>query len=62
MMVQQARTKQQIFAVLTPEQQQKAEKLRGMRGEGFFGKQGGTRDCDGHGKHKGQGPGQRYNN
>ena len=62
MMVQRAKTKQQVFAVLTPEQQQKAEKLRGMRGEGFFSKQGGTRDCDGHGKHKGQGPGQRYNN
>jgi protein CpxP len=62
MMVQQAKTKQQIFAVLTPEQRQKAEKLRGMRGEGLFGKHGGMRDCDGHGKRNGQGPGQRYNN
>ena len=71
MMVQQAKTRQQIFAVLTPEQQQKAEKLRGMRGEGIFGKNNGegfhgkrgeTRDCDGHGRHNGHGHGQRYNN
>lgn len=64
MMVQHAKTKQQLFAVLTPEQQQKAEKLREVRGEGFFSKQkgkgfhgkyGGTRDCDGHGRHNGQG-------
>ncbi|MDX2479766.1 MAG: Spy/CpxP family protein refolding chaperone [Desulfuromusa sp.] len=51
MMVQHAKTKQQAFAVLTPEQQQKAEKLHGMHGESFFGKhhgkRGGERDCDG---------------
>jgi len=54
MMVQQAKTKQQLFAILTPEQQQKAEKLRGMNGN--------MRDCDGRGKHGGQGFGPRYNN
>ena len=62
MMVQRAKTRQQILAFLTPEQQQKAEKLREMGGEGFHGKRGGDRDCDGHGKRGGKGYGQRYNN
>ncbi|MDX2494607.1 MAG: Spy/CpxP family protein refolding chaperone [Desulfuromusa sp.] len=74
MMVQRAKTKQQLFAVLTPEQQQKAEKLRTMHGESFFGKHGGdrdgdgygkrsgNRDCDGHGKRGGKGSGQKYHN
>ncbi|MFK5927122.1 MAG: hypothetical protein QM483_10870, partial [Desulfuromusa sp.] len=67
MMVQRAKTKQQVLAVLTPEQQQKAEKLRGMHGEGFFGKyhgdrdgnncgnRSGHRDCDGQNKRDGYG-------
>lgn len=62
MMVQRAKTKQQLFAVLTPEQQQKAEQLRDMHGEGFHGKRGGDRDCDRHGKRGGKGYGQRYHN
>lgn len=74
MMVKRAKTKQQLFAVLTPEQQQKAEKLRAMHGESFFGKHGGghdgdgygkrsgNHDCDGHGKRGGKGSGQKYNN
>ncbi len=72
MMVQHAKTKQQVLAVLTPEQQQKAEKLRDMRGEGFFGKHDGNREgygkrngernCDGHGKRGGKGSGSPYNN
>ena len=62
MMVQRAKTKQQLFAVLTPEQQQKAEKLREMDGDGFFGKQHGNRDCDGKNKRDGKGHGQRRNN
>ncbi|RLB72907.1 MAG: hypothetical protein DRH07_03290 [Deltaproteobacteria bacterium] len=74
MMVQRAKTRQQFLAALTPEQQQKAEKLRGMGGEGFFGKhdgnrngegygnRGGDRNCDGHGKRGGKGSGARYNN
>lgn len=64
MMVQRAQSKQQIFAVLTPEQQQKAEQLKDMHGDDFRGKRGGDRDrdCDGHGKRGGKGSGQRYNN
>jgi protein CpxP len=62
MMVQKAKTKQQFFAVLTPEQQQKAEKLRDMHGDGFFGKQHENRDCDGKNKRGGKGHGQRWNN
>ena len=64
MMVQRAKTRQQILALLTPEQQQKAEKLRGMRGEGFFGQRDGYRDCDSNRQYdgRGQGRGQRYNN
>ena len=70
MMVQRAKTKQQIFAVLTPEQQQKAEQLRDMHGEGFsgkqhgknYGKRGGDRNYDGHSKRDGKGSGQRCNN
>jgi protein CpxP len=64
MMVQQAKNRQQIFALLTPEQQQKAEKLRGMRGEGFHGRHGGTRNYDGNGQGmlKGKGSGRHYNN
>jgi len=67
MMVQHAKTKQEVLAVLTPEQQQKAEKLRSMHGEGFFGKRdgnrnGGERNCGGHGKRGGKGSGPHYNN
>ncbi len=72
MMVQRAKTRQQVFAVLTPEQQQKAEKLRGMHNESFFGMYGGDRDgygnrrgnhdCDGQGRHGGKASGQKYNN
>ena len=53
MMVQHAKAKQQAFAILTPEQQQKAEKLRGMHGEGFFGERHGNRDGDNCGKRSG---------
>ena len=62
------------MAVLSPEQQEKAEKLRAMRAEGFggrgcnkdgkgYGQRGCDQDCDGHGKRggKGKGYGQRYN-
>lgn len=73
MMVQRAKTRQQLFSVLTPEQQQKAEKLRGMDGGGFFGKYDGQRngkncgnrsgngDCDGQRNRAGQGYGKRCN-
>ena len=74
MMVQKAKHKQETMAVLSPEQQEKAEKLRAMRGEGFggrgcnkdgkgYGQRGCDQDCDGHGKRggKGKGYGQRYN-
>ena len=53
MMVQKAKTKQQVLAVLTPEQQQKAEKLRGIHGEGFFGKHHGKRGGENCGKQGG---------
>ncbi len=46
MMVQRASLHQQVLDVLTPEQQAKAEKLKGAHGEGFFGKRGGPKDCD----------------
>lgn len=64
MMVQRAKNRQQIFAVLTPEQQQKAEQLRDIHGGGFYGQRDGYRDCDGFRKYdgRGQGRGQRYNN
>ncbi|MCW8860487.1 MAG: Spy/CpxP family protein refolding chaperone [Deltaproteobacteria bacterium] len=72
MMVQRAQHKQDVYAVLTPDQQVKAEKLGGMLGKGFEGKRGCDRDgcgkrgenreCDGHGRHGGKGSGQRYNN
>ncbi|MCK5826746.1 MAG: Spy/CpxP family protein refolding chaperone [Desulfuromusa sp.] len=73
MMVQRVKTRQQVLAVLTPEQQQKAEKLRGMGGDGFFdkhgenrhgegyGKHSGKRHCDGQNKHGAQGSGKRCN-
>ncbi|WP_321367464.1 Spy/CpxP family protein refolding chaperone [uncultured Desulfuromusa sp.] len=61
MMVQHAKTRQQLFAVLTPEQQQKAEKLRALHGEGFFGPQHGNRDGYGQGMRSGKGCGQRWN-
>ena len=73
MMVQKAKAKQQLFAILTPEQQQKAEKLRAMHGDGFFGKHHGdrkgegcdkrkmNRDCDGQNRHGGKGCGQQSN-
>ncbi|MEA3544152.1 MAG: Spy/CpxP family protein refolding chaperone [Thermodesulfobacteriota bacterium] len=62
MMVQRAKTKQQIFAILTPEQQQKAENLRELRGQGFRSQDMKKRHCDGHGKRGSKGYGQRYNN
>jgi Spy/CpxP family protein refolding chaperone len=62
MMVQHAKTRQQVLAVLTPEQQQKAEKLRAIHGDGFFGKQYGNRDCAGPNNRGGRGYGQRWNN
>lgn len=40
MMVAQAKLKQQIDAILTPEQQKKAETLRQLRGEGRHGRHG----------------------
>ena len=61
MMVQRAKTREQVFALLTPEQQQKAEKLREMGGEGFHGKRSGDRDCDGHSKRNGKGSGKHHN-
>lgn len=77
MMVQGAKHRQDILAVLTPEQREKADKLREMGGfgpgdgpgrRGFdpddrgFGPHGKT-DCDGRGPAgKGQGQGYRYNN
>ena len=61
MMVQHAKTRQQLLAVLTHEQQQKAEKLKGMDGEGFFGKRGDHGDGRGHGMHKGKGSVQHHN-
>ncbi len=45
MMVQRAENKQQIFAILTPEQQQKAESLRELKGDNQRGKRG-DRDCN----------------
>jgi len=62
MMVQRAKTRQQLFAVLTPEQQQKAEKLWAMDGGGFFGPQYGNRNCAGQGMRAGKGYGQRWSN
>ncbi len=72
MMVQGAKQRQEMLAVLTPEQQEKAEKLQMMGGFGpgheRFGKRGGV-NCDGDGPcrqgGKGFGPGQArpcYNN
>ena len=67
MMVQRAKTKQQLYAVLTPEQLQKAEQLRAVQGDSFFGKHHGdrnergcdkrkkSRDCDGQNKRGGKG-------
>lgn len=37
LMVEKAKTKQQIAAILTPEQQEKAEKLMELRGQGHHG-------------------------
>ena len=64
MMVEKAEARQQRLAILTPEQQQKAEELRELGGEGFGGKRGGDRDCDrGEREPRGKkGKGQRYNN
>ena len=61
MMVQRATAKQKLFAVLTPEQQQKAEQLKDMRGEGFHGKRGGDRDCEDRGTRCSKKSGQRCN-
>jgi len=61
-----AKMKQQFFAVLTPEQQEKAEKLWDLHGDRQHGKRGGYGDCDGQGRHgakgKSRGQGMRYNN
>ncbi len=51
MMVNRVAMKQQVYSVLTTEQQEKAEKLWDMRGEGMFGKRGGQHNCAGHGQH-----------
>ena len=59
MMVQRAKIRQQVFAVLTPEQQQKAEKLRSLDGRNFFG---GPGNCRGYGGYGGHGNGQRFMN
>ena len=61
MMVQHAKTRQQLLAVLTPEQQQKAEKLKGMNGEGFFDKREGHGNGSGRMMHQGKGSGQHHN-
>ncbi len=47
MMVAGANHRQQIAAVLTPEQQQKFEQLRDLKGDNFYGKRGQFRNCDG---------------
>lgn len=61
MMVEGAKSRRQMMAVLSPEQQQKAEELRDLGGAGSFGKQGHYKNCaDGEGG-RGQGPGQRSN-
>jgi protein CpxP len=61
MMVNHAKIKQLICTILTPEQRQKAEKLRNLQGEGFYGKHRGDRDCDDrHGNKRGYG--KRFNN
>ncbi|SEA72159.1 LTXXQ motif family protein [Desulfuromusa kysingii] len=63
MMVQQAKSRQALFAVLTPEQQQKAEKLRAMHADGFFGRDHARPgDCDGQGRRGEKGNGSRWNN
>lgn len=71
MMVQRAQHKQNIYALLTPDQQVKAEKLWDMHGEGFQGRgydrdgKGGHRgcnqDCNGQGQRCGKGYGYRDN-
>ena len=61
MMVQDAKIRQQILALLTPEQQQKAEKLRGINGEGFFGQRDGNGNGSGRMMHRGKGSGQYRN-
>lgn len=47
-----AKMKGQFFAVLTPEQQAKAEKLWDMHKERRHGQRGGCGDCDGAGHHR----------
>ena len=46
MMVDGAKHRQQIAAVLTPEQQQKFEQLRDLKGDNSYGKRGHFRNCD----------------
>jgi Ca-activated chloride channel family protein len=45
MMVDGAKHRQQIAAVLTPEQQQKFEQLRELKGDNSYGKRGQNRNC-----------------
>lgn len=45
MMVDGAKYRQQIAAVLTPEQQQKFEQLRELKGDNSYGKRGQNRNC-----------------
>jgi len=59
MMVQRAKVRQQVFAILTPEQQQKAEKLQGIGGRSFWG---GHDNWRGYGQRGGHGQGQRFMN
>lgn len=64
MMVEGAKHRQQIAAVLTPEQQQKFEQLRELKGDHSYGKRGQNRNCNAgdctpgerSGRHSGQGP------
>lgn len=64
MMVEGAKHRQQIAAVLTPEQQQKFEQLRELKGDDSYGSRGQFRNCsagdctpgDRSGRRGGQGP------
>jgi len=60
MIVQRATAREQIFAILTPEQQQKAEDLRELRGKGFRNATRQLGDCDGQWARKQKGHGKRY--
>jgi protein CpxP len=49
LMVERAKIKQQVFAILTPEQQEKADKLMELRGHGKHGRHGGRHGGQGYG-------------